>query len=681
MFERALGKARTSDGRVHTSVHDIAEENVNEYRKPITAADTEALREIGRKSVNDFTAEDIKKTRKWAYKFYQELGTKSPFFRAWFGDWRANDTKRVKTVSVPTIDIKEAALQYGNYHVNDTGWDVYAGRTLKGDTMHHSGGERVNVKSLNTIKSILEHAVLLDTVASQNNTKKKAENTAFMHKLYTPITYDGKRYLAVTTVEEYYDASQQRVAKRAYNLKSIKIESADGRLENNISTSPMSDADSTISVSQLYDLVKRLDKDFSTNGRASVVSTADGTPRVMYHGTNGGNFTVFDSTKSNKRVKLNALGDGYYFTETAEKASRYGDRVIDAYLDMKNPYRLYARDGGIRAQMAEDFNLDADSINRHDIQTILKQHGYDGVLLYHSKYDADSDFSTAVVFSPEQIKSASDNIGTFDRSNPDVRYDLAAKESAEDVQKYDISSKNAEYARKFSQRLDMWDGQTEGFAFVLGETPAYLAQLETGGKKIGKKQVRMDASKIKKVMHDHIEMTTDVIKQLPNLLNDPMLVLNSKTVSERLVLLGEVYANGKPVIMALELNPTTRAGTASYIDIVKVASAYTRSNTQNLINSSNIRFVNKNESRVNDWLSVNRLQLPLPSSQSDSANNSVSQDRQNVNSNDKNSKKYDLAEKQASGKKTQRELDTAKRLERESRSLLMLITVTCFTIS
>ena len=37
------------------------------------------------------------------------------------------------------------------------------------------------------------------------------------------------------------------------------------------------------------------------------------------------------------------------------------------------------------------------------------------------------------------------------------------------------------------------------------------------------------------------------------------------------------------------------------------------------MNNSNIRFIATNKSRVEDWLKVNRLQLPLPNSQSDSA--------------------------------------------------------------
>ena len=133
-------------------------------------------------------------------------------------------------------------------------------------------------------------------------------------------------------------------------------------------------------------------------------------------------------------------------------------------------------------------------------------------------------------------------------------------------------------------------------------------------------------------MRDHPEMTREVIKNLPALLNDPILVLDSKTVSGRLVLLGEVYANGKPVMMALELNPSTRSGKSTYVDVIKVASAYARNNTQNLINSSNIRFVCENKSRVNDWLKVNRLQLPLPNTQSNSATDSIPENSQNVNS-------------------------------------------------
>ena len=293
----------------------------------ITQSDIEQLRSIGRKSIFDFTHEDIQKSEKWAKKFYSELGEKSPFFRAWFGDWRANDTEKINIVSVPTIDIKDATLEYGDYHINDTGWDVYAGRTLKDDTMHHSGGERINVKSLNAIESILKNAVLFDTVVSENNTNKKAKNTAFLHKLYTPITYNNSEYIAVTTVEEYYNESVNDISRRAYNLKSIKIEPADGRLEK-ISTSPMSDTGSTISISDLYSLVKSNDKNFKENPASKVVNE-DGTPRIVYHYTNG-DFTVFNADASGSN-QGKTHGDGIYVSTSPTEFKYAGKNRMELY--------------------------------------------------------------------------------------------------------------------------------------------------------------------------------------------------------------------------------------------------------------------------------------------------------------------------------------------------------------
>ena len=57
----------------------------------ITFEDLENLRSIGKKSVSEFTSEDIKKAEPFARRYFKELGVKSPFFRAWFGDWREHD--------------------------------------------------------------------------------------------------------------------------------------------------------------------------------------------------------------------------------------------------------------------------------------------------------------------------------------------------------------------------------------------------------------------------------------------------------------------------------------------------------------------------------------------------------------------------------------------------------------
>ena len=379
----------------------------SDYEKPITPRDVEAVQSIGRKSINAFTSEEIRKTQKWAHKFYRELGTKSPFFRAWFGDWRAHDTGEVKVATVPTIDVSQAVLEKGDYYISDTGWTVYAGKTLNDDTRHHSGGNRINVKSLNVINTILDNAILLDTVVSEPNTNKKSANTAFLHKLYTPITYDGKPYIAVSTVEEYYNETISGVSRRAYNLKAIKTEPAGGQLGNN-SSSSVPVTDSTISISDLYSLVKTYDKDFTAAHDVSPeLLNEDGTPKVFYHGT------MYDFTEF-RSEEISPAEGSYFFAENREDAEgygseRYGGHVMEVYLSAENL-------ADYNDQPSEFYQL---KDKREQVQW-LKDRGYDG---WYADMDSGG-WGEVSVFSPNQIKSATDNIGTFDRGNNDIRYSI-----------------------------------------------------------------------------------------------------------------------------------------------------------------------------------------------------------------------------------------------------------------
>ena len=409
-----------------------------EYEKPITSEDVEPLRSIGRKNIKDFTSEDIAKTQKWAYKFYRELGTKSPFFRASFGEWRAYDKHTVNVVSVPTIDISQATLEHGNYSIDDTGWNVYAGKTLNDDTRHHSGGNRVNVKSLNAIDYILKNAILLDTVVSEPNTNKKSANTAFLHKLYTLISYDGQLYIAKSTVEEFFNISSNDVARKAYNLKAIKIEPAGGQI-GNTSSSSVPVTGSTISISNLYNLVKTNDKDFSAGAAVNpILLNKDGTPKVFYHGAkkNGG-FTEFRPWQ--------------YFTAQKNYAQRYAERGNDNSL-----YAVYLRaDKAFDTRDAEakqifenirqEYGLGElqdtglpDWTDGYDISDYLDEHpelGYDAIILDEGGDLVDgkpvSRGESIVIKDSSQIKSATDNIGTFDRNNPDILYELRDNQGRE----------------------------------------------------------------------------------------------------------------------------------------------------------------------------------------------------------------------------------------------------------
>lgn len=395
----------------------------------ITVDDLQAIRAIGRKSVNDFTADDVRATEKWARKFYRELGTKSPFFRAWFGDWRAEDGGKINTVVASESSGKNPR---GIFKNKDTGWDITSSSVGYDEIVSHSGKDKRSLAAMRTIDKLLENAVLLDTEISAYGRGKKSVYTAFMHKFYALIYIDGAPNIAKIAVDESYMPGQSDTNKKFYHVRAIQIEAVPSVGIGNSHTPIMEKTASTISISDLYALVKRYDKDFKPKAVNPALLNEDGTPKVIYHGTNSEAFTVFDSDKSG-RVKKNVLGDGYYFAAEEESATHYGEHVIPVYLNMENPYKVYARDGGMRAQMAEDFNMDANAISRGDIQSILQANGYDGVLLYSSKYAADGDFSTAVVFDNTQIKSATDNVGTFDRENPDIRFSVGGEQTDADA--------------------------------------------------------------------------------------------------------------------------------------------------------------------------------------------------------------------------------------------------------
>lgn len=346
----------------------------------ITQADVEQLRSIGRKSIFEFTSEDIQKSEKWAKKFYSELGTKSPFFRAWFGDWRENDTGSVKVIT-------DKSSERGTIKNNDTGWDIIVSKKISKETEHQSSAAVKNaVKYLPYINDITQNSVLLSSEISN----KDNSLSLMFHSMYSYTEAMGYPALLKLKVEELADEKSGQSVRRDYILQSIEEEpiSESKRLSKAHQSNTGS---STISISDLYALVKGYDKDFKSQPSSKVVNT-DGTPKVVYHGTTA-NFTEFKPSNG-------ALGKGIYFTDSKDFAKGYTyqngvavGNVMECYLDIKNPYIV---------KYADNYDTDA-----------LREKGYDGIL-----HEATGMY---VAFDPTQIKSV-DNLGTFDKGKGDIRY-------------------------------------------------------------------------------------------------------------------------------------------------------------------------------------------------------------------------------------------------------------------
>ena len=211
----------------------------------------------------------------------------------------------------------------------------------------------------------------------------------------------------------------------------------------------------------------------------------------------------------------------------------------------------------------------------------------------------------------DNIKAKSEEIITNEQKNN-------TDEGVESV-KYSID-------KHFAEIYDKWDKKSTGFAFRVGTTSTVLYKLG-----VNNKTIYWDATKIKKIKEKHPEMTDSIIKQVPNILENPIIVMESNTVNGRLVLFGDVYdSKNNPVLVALELNPTEKGGKS--LNIIKIASAYGKDvDLQGFINKSKILYVEPNKERTHNWLSVNRLKLPLPSTRFGFFNNSISQNSKNIN--------------------------------------------------
>ena len=158
----------------------------------------------------------------------------------------------------------------------------------------------------------------------------------------------------------------------------------------------------------------------------------------------------------------------------------------------------------------------------------------------------------------------------WDDALVDAAKTKAAKENAADHGDVQHSIRE-----EFSDEIDEWvrSGMRENEQFVLGSTGPVLQGLGAI-----ESDIFMNGDKIKKILTDHQEMTLTEIKKIPKILEDPAIVLKSKTRKNSIVVFGTYKAvNQKPFLASMDLRPMERGFAID--DMQKVTSAYTKTET------------------------------------------------------------------------------------------------------
>ena len=164
----------------------------------------------------------------------------------------------------------------------------------------------------------------------------------------------------------------------------------------------------------------------------------------------------------------------------------------------------------------------------------------------------------------------------------------------------------------FGGKLSAWDraGRPEGERFTLGSTGPVLQGLGAI-----ESDIYMNGDKIRKILHDHPEMTLREIRRIPEILEDPVLILKSRNAgrgargNSRVVLFGTLKAqDGRPILCVLDLRPKERGFLLN--DMQKVTSAYTKDNNpMAFLKNSDVMFLEKK--RTTRLLSEIGFQTPI----------------------------------------------------------------------
>ena len=362
-------------------------------------------------------------------KQWAQVRTKA--FKKWFGDWEKAALSNAILLQ-PSLPIQKHSYNkedlkaiYNRLQPVHKGAYVIKFFTSAFNKNYRAGG--LFAKIVPQLSDILEVSLLAysegdnlkGTVRPDGTTHKEHRNVESFDNYVTKVNIEGKDYFVRITVQKEHNGT---TGTHSFFVTNVSV------YNNSISgASDSTSGGARLTVDAITDA--KLQK-FFKDSKASYVNSSkivdeNGEPMVVYHGSMHHNFTVF---KNN--------GSGIYFTPDKDAAD-YG---LDA-----NPYAVFIN---MREPLNLDFEGDVDNEATENHDSLENEYknaiaeGYDGVVAENT-FDGENEMTQIVVHRSNQIKSATDNVGTFDEGNDDIRF------SVEDIQEeYDIPSELFDYYKK-----------------------------------------------------------------------------------------------------------------------------------------------------------------------------------------------------------------------------------------
>lgn len=227
-----------------------------------------------------------------------------------------------------------------------------------------------------------------------------------------------------------------------------------------------------------------------------------------------------------------------------------------------------------------------------------------------------------------EIPKVNEEITTPDVNEPKLSETFTVNNQDNRIEAKTDEQLSEEKERIYEQLEKMNRGELRPDEYIqIGETPGYLASLGNVDNPLVMKQ-----SGARKAIYPEGYMNYggkhnlgfDGVANIPDYLNNPVAVTESKTQDNSAVLLTDMFdGNGYPVILPIQMDKQSDMGI-----INEVPTGYGIQNPERFLDSSNVLF--KNEKRINDVLAGNGLQLPDLQAQYDPMNR-INQNNKSVN--------------------------------------------------
>lgn len=304
---------------------------------------------------------------------------------------------------------------------------------------------------------------------------------------------------------------------------------------------------------------------------ASKVLDENGEPMVVYHGTSD-KFSRFDISEVRERE------GSFFFAQNKRDAADYAGigHVMALFINLRNPINY------------DTFDFPEVFQNKREQVAYLKDKGYDGWMA-----EMEDGYGEVSAFYPNQIKSATDNRGAFDAGNEDISFSIAPQE-----EKQWKSSLNDYLSKGATDRA---------LPIKMSSVPNVLQALG-----FSNRDVVITPSTLDKVMGGKHNLDQSHVERLAAAIHDPIMIVDSATQAEAIVVLTEVKTDKGNVIAAIHLDKRAHGGVYHV-----VASAYDKNSPWmfvDQIKAGKLRYIDKKRALI--WTRDNRLQLParMPSS-------------------------------------------------------------------